>query len=118
MTRHLLTAADLTSFRSAVESAQRGRVSDAYARTLEGPGRAEVQIRVGINSPHPDSRASQMPAFGRDQILQPPDVDKVVAFVRSLSNPSTAKTAKPGDVDAGLGAAGAALSTRRHCLAS
>ena len=26
-------------------------------------------IRVGINSPHPDSRASQMPAFGRDQIL-------------------------------------------------
>lgn len=58
-------------------------------------------IRVGINSPHPDSRASQMPAFGRDQILQPPDVDKVVAFVRSLSNPSTAKTAKPGDVDAG-----------------
>ena len=58
-------------------------------------------IRVGINSPHADSRVSQMPAFGRDQILQPPDVDKVVAFVRSLSNPSTAKTAKPGDVDAG-----------------
>src|SRR3954471_9217268 len=58
-------------------------------------------IRVGINSPNPDSRVSQMPAFGRDQILQPPDVDKVVAFVRSLSNPTTAKTAKPGDVDAG-----------------
>ena len=58
-------------------------------------------IRVGINSPHPDSRTSQMPAFGRDQILQPADVDNVVAFVRSLSDPSTAKTAKPGDVDAG-----------------
>jgi cytochrome c oxidase cbb3-type subunit 3 len=58
-------------------------------------------IRVGINSPHPDSRTSQMPAFGHDQILQPADVDKVVAFVRSLSDPSTAKTAKPGDVDAG-----------------
>jgi cytochrome c oxidase cbb3-type subunit 3 len=57
-------------------------------------------IRVGINSPHPDSSTSQMPAFGRDQILQPADVDKVVAFVRSLSDPSTAKTAKPGDVDA------------------
>jgi cytochrome c oxidase cbb3-type subunit III len=58
-------------------------------------------IRVGINSPHPDSRTSQMPAFGRDQILQPADVDKVVTFVRSLSDPSTAKTAKPSDVDAG-----------------
>jgi cytochrome c oxidase cbb3-type subunit 3 len=58
-------------------------------------------IRVGINSPHPDSRTSQMPAFGHDQILQPPDVDKVVAFVRSLSDPSTAKTTKPRDVDAG-----------------
>jgi cytochrome c oxidase cbb3-type subunit 3 len=58
-------------------------------------------IRVGINSPHPDSRTSQMPAFGHDQILQPADVDKVVTFVRSLSDPSTAKTAKPGDVDAG-----------------
>ena len=58
-------------------------------------------IRVGINSPHPDSRSSQMPAFGHDQILQPADVDKVVAFVRSLSDPSTTKTAKTGDVDAG-----------------
>jgi cytochrome c oxidase cbb3-type subunit III len=58
-------------------------------------------IRVGINSPHPDSRTSQMPAFGHDQILQPTDIDKVVAFVRSLSDPSTAKTTKPGDVDAG-----------------
>lgn len=57
-------------------------------------------IRVGINSPHPDSRTSQMPAFGQDQILQPADVDKMVAFVRSLSDPSTAKTAQPGDVDA------------------
>lgn len=55
-------------------------------------------IRVGINSPHPDSRTSQMPAFGHDQILQRADIDKVVAFVRSFSDPSTAK---PGDVDAG-----------------
>ena len=58
-------------------------------------------IRVGINSAHPDSRTSQMPAFGHDQILQAADIDKVVAFVRSLSDPSTAKTTKPGDVDAG-----------------
>lgn len=58
-------------------------------------------IRVGINSPHPDSRTSQMPAFGHDGIIKPAEVDKVVAFVRSLSDPSTAKTAKSGDVEAG-----------------
>ncbi|SDJ37070.1 cytochrome c oxidase cbb3-type subunit 3 [Bradyrhizobium sp. Rc2d] len=66
-----------------------------------GPEAIAETIRVGINSPHLDSRTSQMPAFGHDQILQRADVDKVVAFVRSLSEPSTAKTAKPGDVDAG-----------------
>jgi cytochrome c oxidase cbb3-type subunit III len=58
-------------------------------------------IRVGINSPHPDSRTSQMPAFGHDQILQQADIDKVVAFVRSLSDSSTAEAATPADVDAG-----------------
>jgi cytochrome c oxidase cbb3-type subunit 3 len=58
-------------------------------------------IRVGINSSHPDSRTSQMPAFGHDQIIKPAEVDKVVAFMRSLSDPSTAKSAKPGDVEAG-----------------
>lgn len=55
-------------------------------------------IRVGINSAHPDSRTSQMPAFGHDQILERVDIDKVAAFVRSLSDPSTAN---PGDVDDG-----------------
>lgn len=58
-------------------------------------------IRVGINSPHPDTRTSQMPAFGHDGIIKPAEVDKVVTFVRSLSDPSSAKTAKPGDIDAG-----------------
>ncbi|MBR0750169.1 cytochrome-c oxidase, cbb3-type subunit III [Bradyrhizobium japonicum] len=68
-----------------------GGVPEAIAET----------IRVGINSSHPDSRTSQMPAFGHDHILQQADVDKVVAFVHSLSDPSAAKTARPGDVDAG-----------------
>lgn len=44
-------------------------------------------IRVGVNSAHQDTRTSQMPAFGHDQILQRKDVENVVAFVRSLSNP-------------------------------
>lgn len=55
-------------------------------------------IRVGINGPHPDSRSAQMPAFGRDQILDRADIDKVVAFVRSLSGLSTESA---GDLNAG-----------------
>jgi cytochrome c oxidase cbb3-type subunit 3 len=58
-------------------------------------------IRVGINSSHPDTRTSQMPAFGHDQIIKSADVDKVVAFVRTLSDPSAAKDAKPGEVEGG-----------------
>ena len=45
-------------------------------------------IRVGINSTHPETRVSQMLAFGRDGVLPRGDIDKVVAFVRSLSNPA------------------------------
>ena len=50
-------------------------------------------IRVGINSAHKDTHVSQMPAFGRDQMLPRDDILKVVAFVYSLSNPA----AKGGD---------------------
>ena len=48
-------------------------------------------IRVGINSPHPESRASQMPAFGRDQILPRADIENVVSYVRTLSDPAASK---------------------------
>jgi cytochrome c oxidase cbb3-type subunit 3 len=44
-------------------------------------------IRVGINSTHPDTRTSQMPAFGRDGMLPRADIEKAVAYVRSLSHP-------------------------------
>jgi cytochrome c oxidase cbb3-type subunit 3 len=56
-------------------------------------------IRVGINSAHPDSRNAQMPAFGRDQVLQRADIENVVAYVLSLRNPE----AKPlaGNAEAG-----------------
>ena len=46
-------------------------------------------IRVGINSAHPNTRVSQMPAFGRDQILPRADVLKTVTFVHSLSKPNS-----------------------------
>jgi cytochrome c oxidase cbb3-type subunit 3 len=56
-------------------------------------------IRVGINSAHPESRTSQMPSFGHDQILQRSDIENVVAYVLSLSGPKV----KPvtGNAEAG-----------------
>ncbi|WP_029013233.1 cytochrome-c oxidase, cbb3-type subunit III [Niveispirillum irakense] len=50
-------------------------------------------IRVGINSDHPDTRVSQMPAFGRDQMLTRPDIIAVLAHVRSLSGAGPASAA-------------------------
>jgi len=51
-------------------------------------------IRVGINSAHPETRTSQMMAFGRDGVLQRDEIENVVAFVRSLSNPAAAPADK------------------------
>ncbi len=57
-------------------------------------------IRVGINSGHPDTHVSQMPAFGHDGMLPRPDILKVIAFVYSLSHPN-AKELDPKTVEAG-----------------
>lgn len=57
-------------------------------------------IRVGVNSAHPDTHVSQMPAFGHDQMLPPPDVLKVAHYVFSISHPN-AKGLDPGTVEAG-----------------
>jgi cytochrome c oxidase cbb3-type subunit 3 len=56
-------------------------------------------IRVGINSAHPDSRTSQMLAFGRDGMLPRDSIENVVAYVRSLSNPAI--DAPPDKIAAG-----------------
>jgi cytochrome c oxidase cbb3-type subunit 3 len=58
-------------------------------------------IRVGINSPHADSRTSQMPAFGHDQILQRADIENVVSYVRSLSNGTGSNTEQADRIKAG-----------------
>jgi len=58
-------------------------------------------IRVGINSTHPNARVGQMLAFGRDQVLQRPDVENVVTYVQSLSDPSVLKSAPQQVLDAG-----------------
>jgi cytochrome c oxidase cbb3-type subunit 3 len=57
-------------------------------------------IRVGINSEHKDTHVSQMPAFGRDQMLPRSDILKVEAFVYGLSNPD-AKEIDSKTVEAG-----------------
>jgi cytochrome c oxidase cbb3-type subunit 3 len=41
-------------------------------------------IRVGINSDHPETRMSEMLAFGRDQILDRSTILDVVAYLQSL----------------------------------
>ena len=56
-------------------------------------------IRVGINSGHKDSRVSQMPAFGRDQILKGDEIQNVLAYVLSLSGPAGPRPA--GMIEAG-----------------
>ncbi len=52
-------------------------------------------IRVGINSTHPDTRVSQMLAFGRDGMLEQAAVGDVVAYVRSLSGQQLAAADLP-----------------------
>ncbi len=57
-------------------------------------------IRVGINSSHPETRMSQMLAFGQDDVLQRNEIMDVVAYVRSLSGLEPAEK-EPEKVTAG-----------------
>lgn len=58
-------------------------------------------IRVGINSSHPSTRVAQMLAFGRDNILPRADVENVVSYVQSLSDPAAVKQIPQGRLDFG-----------------
>ena len=55
-------------------------------------------IKVGINSPNPETRVSQMPAFGRDGMLKREEMESVVAYVLSLSRPSSAPASDKAQV--------------------
>lgn len=68
---------------------------------LWGGSPAEIAetIRVGINSPHPKSRNSQMPAFGRDQVLPRADLDNITAYLMSIGHPTVTPAA--GNAEAG-----------------
>ena len=43
-------------------------------------------LRVGINSTHPETRVAQMPAFGKDALLTPAEIETMVSYARSLSS--------------------------------
>lgn len=58
-------------------------------------------IRVGINSEHPQSRSSQMPAFGRDRVLSAAELESVVSYVRTLSDAETSGEATPDKIAKG-----------------
>jgi cytochrome c oxidase cbb3-type subunit 3 len=51
-------------------------------------------LRVGINSANDDSRASEMPAFGRDELLEPAQVAPMVAYVQRLSAGTTSEASE------------------------
>ncbi|MES2721869.1 MAG: cytochrome-c oxidase, cbb3-type subunit III [Pseudomonadota bacterium] len=55
---------------------------------LWGGSLEEIQhtLQVGVRSDNPNTRQSQMPAFGRDQILPPAQVDDLTEFVVALSS--------------------------------
>lgn len=46
-------------------------------------------LRVGINSPHPETRVAQMLAFGETGLLSRPEIRVVVDYVQSLSGLQT-----------------------------
>lgn len=73
---------------------------DLRAKSWLWGGEAEAiaeTIKIGINSTNEDTRISQMPAFGRDGVLERDKINAVVAYVASLS----AATADPEQVAAG-----------------
>ena len=53
----------------------------------DAPDTIYETLRVGINSPHPDTRYAQMPAFGRDELLTKTQIETLVQYVIGLSTP-------------------------------
>ena len=57
-------------------------------------GALEFTITHGVRNPdHDETRTSLMPAFGRDGMLQPAQIEDLVAFVRTISGQQPANAA-------------------------
>ena len=59
-----------------------------------GPEKIAETMQLGINSRHQNTRVAQMPAFGRDAMLDRTQVTNVATYVQSLSNPAASTTAE------------------------
>lgn len=70
-------------------------VDDAW---LWGGSEAAIMetLRVGINSPHPETRVSQMPAFGKGDLLTETQIAAVIPYVQSLSSAARPKMEAEG----------------------
>ena len=66
-----------------------------------GPEAIAQTLTVGVNSSHPESRIGQMPAFGRDEMLDAQQVRDVATFVSSLSDPTVSTADNIDRVDRG-----------------
>ncbi len=66
-----------------------------------GPKLIEQTMRVGINSRDPESRVSQMPAFGHEKMLDQDQVRKVAAYVYTLTNPAYSTPDNVHQIEAG-----------------
>ena len=49
------------------------------------PEEIEYTLQVGINSSHDDTRYAEMPAFGRDEMLETPEISDVIEYVLQIS---------------------------------
>ena len=58
-------------------------------------------MRLGINSRHQNTRVAQMPAFGRDAMLDRTQVTNVATYVQSLSNPAASTPQNVAQIHAG-----------------
>ena len=66
-----------------------------------GPERIAETLRVGVNSLNAESRAAQMPSFGRDKMLDQTQVGNVATYVYSLSNPLASTPQTIARIEAG-----------------
>jgi cytochrome c oxidase cbb3-type subunit 3 len=66
-----------------------------------GPEKIAETMRVGVNTRHAESRAAQMPSFGRDKMLDQTQVGNVATYVYSLSNPLASTPQTIARIEAG-----------------
>ncbi len=65
------------------------------------PAAIAETLRIGVNARHDETRISQMPAFGREQMLTGDEVRSAAAYVYSLSHPDYSTTENLSFIDAG-----------------